>query len=170
MPEILIRAAKRIPPLDWRGIPAAIRNDGASAICRTKQECQELVKWFGDADFCPFPPVLIVLPSGDIIRLAGQGCAPAAELRDNAVYIWELKTERLEKTGTLVDFDELREKGGLMRRENVDAAIREALWERTKMHKASPRTDPPRQFDYPRLNNRTVFPMGDAVLNKGESN
>ncbi len=158
-----IPAARPMPPLDWTGIPRNLRDnyrDRVSAVCRSKQECADLVHWFGDADFCPFMPVLIYV-SGSPQMIDGMGLAPAAELRDMAVAIWDIITERLAKTGRTFDFDSAREKAGLMRKEDVDAAMREAFRDRVRRHKANPITDPPRQPHYVRVAGKTLHTVAD---------
>ena len=144
-----------VPPINWRGVPLGYHGK-MSAVCRTFTECNDLVKWFGDAEFCPFAPIFLMIPGTGGIVLAGLGYATAAELRDDAVTIWEEKSERLAKTGSLHDFDTLREKHGLMRREDVREATREAFHERIRQHMASPVTDPFREPQYVRVNGKTV--------------
>jgi len=150
-----IQIARRIAPIDYTSVPASFKGK-VSAVCRTAAECEGLVQWFGSPDFCPNLPVMVMVPGAQPTLIAGLGCAPAAELRDNAVNVWYEQTEKLAKTGRLVDFDELRERHGLMRRADVDAAIREALHRRIARHKANPVTDPFRQPVYPNPTKRTV--------------
>ena len=151
MPETLfIRTIREVPyvPHGFEG--------KVSAVCRSKKDCEDLVHFFGgDPSFCPFLPVLLWIP-GAPQQIAGWGLAPAAEMRDQAVAVWELITARMDRTGKPVDFDALREKHGLMRAEDVDAATREALWERIKRHKANPVTDPPRIPHYVLPNERSL--------------
>ena len=154
---VAIQILKRVPPVDWAGVPASFKGK-CSAVCRTKEECGALVSWFGDASFCPYLPVMVIVPGAPAPTLiAGFGYATAAELQDCAVVLWHQQTERLAKTGKLLDFDTLRERHGLMRREEVDVAAREAMLRRVAQHKASPVTDPPRKLVYPNPTNRTVM-------------
>ncbi len=147
---------KRVGPIDWKGVPEAFHKK-LSAVCRTAEECDGLVRWFGDASFCPQLPVMVIVPGADAPTLIpGDGYAPAAELRDCAVYAWHTMTERLAKGGKVFDFDALRERRGLMRREDVDAATRNAMMDRITRHKANPVTDPSRQPVYPNPTNRTL--------------
>ena len=160
MTEIAIQTVRSIPPIDWRGVPVNVYlrfRNRVSAVCRSQHECEDLVHWFGAAEFCPFPPILIMVPGTGGILLCGFGLATAAELRDDAVGLWVLKSERMVKTGSLVDFDDLRERAGLVRRENVRDAVAEAFHERIRQHKENIRTDPFRQPRYPRWRGRTVF-------------
>ena len=153
---IEIQTAKRIAPIDYTGVPDSFKGK-LSAVCRTAVECGELVRWFGSADFCPNLPVMVMIPGAQPTLIAGLGYATAAELQDCAVVTWHEHTEKLAKTGALVDFGALRERHGLMRREDVDAATREALLRRIAQHKASPVSDPYRQPVYPNPTNRKVF-------------
>ena len=153
-----IQAARHIAPIDWRGVPRPLIGK-MSAVCHTFAECDDLVAWFGSSDFCPFQPVLLLIPGMQPVAIVGDGYATAAELRDCAVYAWEDHTAKIAKQGKLHDFDTLREKNGLTRREDVDAAVRQAIVDRINAHKASPVTDPFREPDYPRVNEKTVFPQ-----------
>jgi hypothetical protein len=105
-----------------------------------------LVRWFGSPDFCPLLPVMVMVPGAPAPTIIpGFGHATAAELRDCAVVVWHQQTEKLVKMGRLFDFDDLRERRGLMRREEVDPATREAMLRRIQKHRANPVTDPFRQ-------------------------
>ena len=157
MSEML--AVHKIPPINWRGVPASYKGK-LSAVCRSAQECDELVYWFGSADFCPVLPILVMVPGAQPTLIPGFGYATASELRDCAVYAWFSQSDKIAKQGNILNFDALREKHGLMRREEVDAAIRTAFYERVKKHKANPITDPFRQPQYERPNKRTLFPVG----------
>lgn len=150
-----IQTARRIAPIDWRGVPANFRGK-LSAVCRTAAECDELVHWFGSPDFCPNLPIMVMVPGAQPTLIAGLGYATAAELRDCAVVTWHEQTEKLGKMGSLLDFDALRERHGLMRREDVDPATREALLRRVAQHKANPITDPQRVPARRNPTNRTV--------------
>ena len=154
MPEMLARRAT--PPINWKGVPLKYHNR-VSAVCRSLTECEDLVRWFGDPKFCPLASILLLIPEHPTL-LVGAGYATAAELRDDAVNLWGKYTERLAKTGSLMDFDSLRERHGLMRREELKDATASAFWERIRAHRANPITDPFRQPNYPRVNGKTVFP------------
>ncbi len=144
------------PPINWLGVPDRFYRK-VSAVCRNPGDCEDLVRWFGDADFCPYLPIFLMIPGTEGVMLIGMGYATAAELRDDAVNIWGKYTARLAKTGSLMDFDALREKHGDMRKENVAAEMAEAFRERIRKHKANPITDPAREPQYVRVNEKTVF-------------
>ena len=153
----VIQMPRRIPPIDWRGIPENFKGK-LSAVCRTLEECDGLVRWFGSATFCPLLPVMVIVPGSHAPTLIpGFGYASAAELRDCAVVAWQNQTEQIAMTGGILNFDARRERLGLMRREDVDPAVRNALLDRIAKHKANPVTDPPRQPVYPNPTNRRVF-------------
>lgn len=145
----------------WDDVPKGL-NTKYSAVCRSLLDCADLVHKFRGIDFYPeygpMLPVLLLVP-GAPQQIAGWGLSSIEEIRDQAVAVWEIITERLAKTGSTFDFDAAREQHGLMRRENVDAAIREAMRDRIAKHKASPVTDPPREPHYVRVNGKTVFPQ-----------
>jgi len=156
----------------WDDIPKGL-NTKYSAVCRSLMDCADLVHKFRGIDFYPaygpYLPVLLLIP-GAPQQIAGWGLSEVEEIRDQAVAVWELITERLAKTGSTFDFDTAREKHGLMRRENVDAAIREAMVDRIRRHKANPVTDPPREPNYVRPNERTTFAQPQDTTWKDETN
>ena len=152
-----VRVPRAVSPIDWRGVPENFKGK-LSAVCRTAAECDELVNWFGSPNFCPLLPVMVMIPGAAAPTLIpGFGYATAAELRDCAVVTWYEQTERLAKTGRMFDFDALRERRNLMRREEVDSAVREAMLRRIEQHKANLVTDPFRQPVYPNPTNRKVY-------------
>jgi len=147
---IAIQTLKRVPPIDYTGVPKQFVGK-LSAVCRTADECYELAAWFGDYNFCPNLPVMVLVPGSDAPKLIqGMGYATAAELRDCAVVAWHQGSK-------ILDFDSARERHGLMRREDVDAATRQALLDRIAKHKANPVSDPARQPLRPRINGRKIY-------------
>ncbi len=148
------------PEIDWHGVPEKFWGR-VSAICRSHSECLDLNHWFGDENFEPDLPILILIPdgAGGVVynQIDCMGLAPVYELRDQSVAVWELLEERVRRSGSVVDFDTLREKHNLMRREDVDAAVREAFMDRIRRHKANPVTDPVRQVRYPNPTQRKLF-------------
>ncbi len=158
MTEIAVRGARIIGPINWKGVPASYKGK-LSAVCRSLSDCNELVKWFGEATFCPDLPILVMVPGAQPTLIPGFGFASAAELRDCAVVAWGRQSEKIAQQGSVLDYNALREKRGLMRREEADAAIREALHDRIRKHRASPVTDPFREPQYVRPNERTLFPI-----------
>jgi len=181
MTELMVQ--RRVPPIDYQRkprVPASyqprvLRAEGKvvrvfpkiSAVCRTLGECSELVKWYGDAAFAPYLPVLVNAPAG-WTAITGLGYASAAELQDCAVALWTRQADKLARMGCLFDYDALRERHGLMRREDADAAIREALRERVRKHKANPVSDPFRQMQYDNPNERAVFAV-DGLRERKET-
>ena len=156
---MVIQTARRIAPIDWAGVPASFKGK-LSAVCRTAAECDELVHWFGSPDFCPNLPIMVMVPGTQPTLIPGFGYATAAELRDCAVVTWHTQAEKLTKMGRVLDFDALRDRRGLMRRERVDTEVREAMLRRVAHHKANPITDPPRKLKYRNPTNRTVYAKG----------
>lgn len=154
--------ARAVPPLIFDRDILPYKGQ-ISAICRTKQQAADLVHWFGDEDFCPYLPILLCIPGGWGL-MAGMGLATASELRDECVARWELMEARLLKTGRRYDFDEARERAGLMRAEDVDAAVRESLLERIRRHRANPITDPPRKLVYPNPTGKSVHTVADPAV------
>lgn len=157
--------ARRIPSIDWSGVSYQLQvafRGHISALCQSLKDCEDLVAWFGDADFCPFQPVILLIPGSQPVSITGAGYATAAELRDCAVTYWETTVNRVA-AGSVLDFDTLRERRGLAPRDKVDEMIREALWERAAKHKAAPVTDPMRQPVYPNPTGKINFPQHPGV-------
>jgi hypothetical protein len=141
---------------NWTGVPLSFVGK-ASAVCRSMADCEDLVHWFDNqADFCPDLPVLLMIP-GAMKQVCGLGYATAAELRDTCMDVWGVTTQRIDRRGSVFDFDDLRERAGAMRREDVAVHAQYAFDDRVKRHKASRVTDPWRQFRYRNPHNRTVF-------------
>ena len=145
MTELITR--KTVAPVDWTGVPAQYVGK-CSAICRTLEDCENLVRHFGDPSFAPFLPVLVHAQLG-WTAIAGMGYASAAELQDCAVVLWH-------RQQVPIDWGDRRERAGWMRREEVEANVGDALMRRIAAHKASPVTDPPRQPKYTRVRGKTV--------------
>lgn len=156
-------APRFIPEIDWAGVPPTLKGK-ASAVCRSLADCEDLVHWYGDADFCPFLPVLLLIPGAQPTAIVGDGYATAAELRDCAVVYWETQTNRVA-SGSVLDFAALRERAGLPEKGKADELTREALWERQKRHKATPVTDPAPQSVYPNPTGKIVFGQMPEVKN-----
>ena len=153
---VALHMLKRVPVIDWSGVREQYRGK-CSAVCRSLEDCENLVYWFGSADFAPYLPVMVMVSGAPAPTLiAGFGYATAAELQDCAVVTWQQQTERLVARGKFLDFDSLRERRGLIRREEVDLAVREALVDRIAKHKANPVSDPPRSPTYPNPRQRSV--------------
>ena len=102
---------------------------------------------------------------GNPTLVSGLGLSTVAELRDCCVEVWGVKTSR--EAHKRFNNDELRERFGMARKEDVQEMVREAHWERAKRHKASPVTDPSKQFKYPNPNKRTLHKVADPTW-KGE--
>ena len=151
------------PPIDWSGVPKGLKGR-CSAVVRSLKEAEDLIKWFGDENFCPFLPVLLLVPGAQTApAISGLGIASAAEIRDIAVAYFEQTLEDVQKGRSFVNFEEARERRGLPRREEVDAMIRQAMRDRAAKHRASPVTAPGRQPIRPNPTNRVIFPHHPGV-------
>lgn len=144
---------------DWTGVPTSLVGR-MSAVCHSLKDCQDLVHFFDNQpDFCPNLPVLLMIPGvWPPVPVVGLGYATAAELRDTCVDAWCVKSGRAAKD-QLAYFDDQRERNGLMERSKVAEMTQYAFWDRTKRHKASPVTDPVKQFRYFNPKHRVVFHM-----------
>ncbi len=163
---------RNTPEIDWTGVPSKFWGK-VSAICRSFSDCLDLEKWFGDGEFEPDLPILLIVPTpeGGFVHCqsAGWGLTSVWEHRDVATEVWEKTTRKLAVgEGLVFDFDEAREKHGLIRREDVDTAVRYALRDAAAKHKASPRTNPGRQPKYPNPLGKVKFPEQPVQAWKGE--
>ena len=105
---VAIHAAKRVPPIDYTGIRDIFKGN-VSAICRSANECNELVAWFGSPTFCPLLPVMVMVPGADAPTIiAGFGYATTAELQDCALVTWHQQVDTLARQGKILDFDARR--------------------------------------------------------------
>jgi hypothetical protein len=139
MTDLLVPVARRIP-LALHGKVAGAFNGQRAA--------QEIGCVFGRSTR-PKQPILLWGPDErSVMLIMGDGEAEAAELEDLAQAVLAKAQSNVDKTGRAVDFDALREKHGLMRREEVDAAVRDALRRRIAQHRANPVTDPFRQPEW----------------------
>ena len=148
------------PEPDYTGVPVQWRGH-VSAVCHTMKDCEDLVYYFGNRpDFCPQQPIILMIP-GAMKQVHGMGFATAAELRDCCMEVWSVTLERIAKKGAAMDFDDLRERAGAMRKEDVAVAAQYAFHERVKRQKASPVTNPSKQYRYNRPKNPKQFVQPD---------
>lgn len=138
-------------PIDWTGVPSGYRlpEPRVSAVVRSVAEAGELVHYFGgQAGFCPLDPILLMVPGPDqthMILVQGLGFAGAAELQDLCVVSFQRALDRLARTGSIMDFAKMREDEGWLPQDQVQQALGNALHDRMARHRASPRSDPPRE-------------------------
>ncbi len=166
MNEVARNGSVKTQMPDITGVPMAFWYPKLriSAVCRSEADCQDLVKWFdNEPNFCPYQPVLIILPNGVMKQVAGLGFATAAEMRDCCLELWGIYTSgEGEKR---FNVDEMREEAGYVRREDVATAVAYAFADRIARHKASPITDPWKQFRYPNPTHKVKF--GQMPSNEG---
>lgn len=163
--DILMRRPG-LATIDWSGVPWNVRQQfegKVSAVVQSQADAEDLVHFYGHADFCPFADVLILMPGHTAMVIAVDGFVPAAELRDLAVTTWGRAELRLaENGGRLFDFDTLRERHGLARKADLPVLLAEAIQRRIEQHQRSARTDPGRQPDYGPQTRKT-FLMGEGA-------
>ncbi len=129
-------APRTIAPL----LSAAANEETASSI----------VDMFGgDRHYKPTAPIMLVGPDGRTpIILITEGEVEAAELQDMALEAIGNQEERISSFGRGLNFDELRERDGYVRREDAGNAIKDAIAARIAHHLQNPVTDPFRQPRY----------------------
>jgi hypothetical protein len=134
---------KKSPREQAQQAQALVGRNRLSAVVRTAAEARDLAHTLGGRDMKPRRPVMVDTGHSRVL-VVGDGDASAAELSDLAVSAIEKQEGQRKRTGTDVDFDSMRERANLMRREEVDPAIRQALRERAAKHLANPVSDPAR--------------------------
>lgn len=87
-------------PVDWRGVPRSFRKR-VSAVVRNSYEAEALVRFYGSPNWVPDMPVLLLLPTGDVLLGIDQKTHPmtASQLRDQAAGVME-REELLAKLDT----------------------------------------------------------------------
>ena len=149
MVDLLIPIAKRIPVvLNESGVPLSLRGQ-VSGVVRGQSEAADIAHAFGRSAR-PTEPILLYGRDGRVMTvIIGSGLTEAAELQDIALEAVARNREREQVYGgSPINFDELREKAGLVPREEYDAAFREALALRVAAHKANPISDPARNVKW----------------------
>lgn len=133
--------------LDWQGpTTPRLMQKHVSAGVRGHREAAGISRMFGSPSYKPRAPILLVGPDGRVpILLIGDGVTEAAELEDMAQEAIDRQEAQIAAGGRGMNFDELRERSGQVRRDQVDTQIREAVSTRIKHHLQNPRTDPFRQ-------------------------
>ena len=117
--------------MNAHAVPLAMQGQ-VSGYIRNLAEAKEIGHAFGRSNK-PRNPIMLVGPDDrTIILIIGDGTAEAAELEDLAV----MKMEQQKK----LDLDALRERHGLMRRKDVDPAIRQAFADHHAQQKRNQRT------------------------------
>ena len=92
----------------------------------------------------PKKPLMVYGPDNYMpICVIGDGVTEAAEMQDLALEAIGRQEEAVKRNGGRgMNFDDARERAGLMRREDFGVAVAEALAERAAYKKRNHRTDP----------------------------
>ena len=142
MPDLIFPVAKVVDvvvyhddlPMDMQGeVSGYLRGmkeaeDFAHAIGRTGKPKKPLMVYGPDE----YMPILVI----------GDGVTEAAEMQDLAVEAIGRQAESVKKNGRGMNFDEARQRAGLVRKEDFDVAFRDALQRRVKYLKANPISHP----------------------------
>ena len=100
----------------------------------------------------PRKPLMLYGPDNYTpIVIVGDGVTEAAEMQDLALQAIDKQEAQYKKSGRGLDFDDMRERRGLVRREDFDTALKEAFAERAKYLKAHQVTEAPAKRE------RTIF-------------
>jgi hypothetical protein len=152
MPEIFTPRGGQRPVFNPEYIPEGLHGkEGILGVITTADEASQVDKILGGPDARPRGMLIIQVPNYRdeqdrpvIIAIVCDDAAPA-EIRDNVVEAWGKAEKRRDSGLGLVDFDEKRERFGLVPRSEFDANIKNALADRIAKHKANPISDPARQ-------------------------
>lgn len=93
----------------------------------------------------PKKPLMLYGPDNYMpIVVIGDGVTEAAEMEDLALAALDKQEAAVKKHGRAIDFDDERERRGLVRREDFGTALAEAFAERARYLKAHQVTEPQR--------------------------
>ena len=135
-PAIINRIRTRRPgtgQIDWTGVPRSFRGR-VSAVVRNSHEAENLIRFFGHADWAPDRPVLLLMPDTPTLIGVDQERHPmtASLLRDQAMGLFEreLVTLKRHDGGGMV----MHERGGplsaaAIRKQVPGALIRQRIEE-----------------------------------------
>ena len=107
-----------------------------SGYIRGRKQVEEFAHAQGRATK-PQKPLMLYGPDNYTpIVIVGDGVTEAAEMQDLALQAIDKQEAQYKKSGRGLDFDDMRERRGLVRREDFDTALKEAFAERAKYLKA----------------------------------
>ena len=120
-------------------VPYDLKGDVCGALQR--KQVEEYAYAMGRTAM-PKKPLLLFGPDEYMpILIMGDGVTEAAEIQDLALEALDRQEESIKKNGRGMNFAEARERAGMVRREDFDAAFRDALERNTKRRKANWRTE-----------------------------
>jgi len=117
----MFRPEERGALIDWRGVPASLRGV-ATAVCRNPREAEDLVAFYGSADYQPTGGVVLIVPGQPAVyishvRFSKPGRQEpvnltAKQLRDIAAETWwaviaEVLDDPDEGRFTMYDFQRM---------------------------------------------------------------
>jgi hypothetical protein len=109
------------------------------------------MNWQGVSDFAhavgkskmPTKPLMVVGPDGGVpIIVMVDGDTEASEMQDLALAAVDKQQEQIKKTGRAMDFDDLREQYGMVRREDFSQVFSDGLQRNVEYLKTHQVTDP----------------------------
>ena len=123
----------------------AVPMDLTGEVCgyiRNRKMVEEFAYAQGRATMPKKPLMLYGADNYTPIVVIGDGVTEAAEMQDLALGALDKQETQYKKSGRGFDFDEAREKAGMVRREDFGAAMATAFEERVKHLKAHQVTEP----------------------------
>lgn len=116
-----------------------------------KNQVSGRLQWQQVSDFAhavgkskmPTKPLMVVGPdSGVPIVVMVDGDTEAAEMQDIALAAIDKQQEQIKRTGRAMDFDNLREENGMVRREDFGQVLSDGLMRNVEYLRTHQRTDP----------------------------
>lgn len=123
--------------------------DKVQGAVRGHGEVSELSHLLGGRTTRPTKPIILYGKDERVLTvIITDGDTEAAELEDLAHTTLDRQDRQIQSTGRALNFDEAREKHGMVRREDFGVKAAEAIRRRVAAHRRSHRTDPARQPQY----------------------
>lgn len=111
-----------------------------AGVLRGMEQVKEFAYAIG-REHKPRKPLMIYGPDNDVpIYVVGDGVTEASEMEDLALAALDKQATQIKKTGRAFDFDEARERAGMVRREDFQQAWHDAFEQKAKKMKANWRT------------------------------
>lgn len=121
-------------------VPWDLRGE-VSGVMRGKQQVMDFAHAVGRRTMPKKPLMLYGADNYMPICVIGDGVTEAAEMEDLALEALDRQAESVKKNGRGMNFDEARERRGMVRREDFGTVLSEALMRNVKRRKANWRTD-----------------------------
>ena len=138
--DIIVPIARVIDVVVCDGqVPWDLKGE-VSGVMRGYEQVKEFAHAVGRQRM-PVRPLMLYGPDDGVpICIVGDGVTEAAEMQDLALAALDKQEETFKKTGRAFDFDDARERAGMVRREDFQTAWHDAFERKAKEQKANWRT------------------------------